>query len=267
MIIILLYNDLSTQCLDLHPRYVLFYETLMQAQSRRKIGNAHSRKTALTGAFMLLGNRRFLGAWLLTTASALSVLYAVNLVPNAIAEAGDAITAFLIGDATPRRVIPVSADAPTAEAMVMQTEPRLIIPVIGVNSGVVRPANRSIEILNQALLKGVVHYPGSALPNEDGNVFFFGHSTGLKVVHNKAFEVFNRISELKAGDVVRVRYGSREYWYRVTSLAIGKVDETKIDLAATGRKLTLVTCRVFGAKEDRYIVEADFVKSYPLRSI
>jgi len=122
--------------------------------------------------------------------------------------------------------------------------------------------------LNDHLTRGVVHYPGSALPGEFGNVFLFGHSTGLRVVHNKAYAVFNGLKELTPGQVVRIRYGGREYWYRVTSVAMKAADEAWVDLRrdTKQRKLTLSTCNVFGAKTDRFVVEAEFMKSYPLRS-
>ena len=208
------------------------------------------------------GTRKFIFAWLLMTFMFLSMLYAVGLTPRTITELGDTIVSPFVSEATAIQVV-----EPYITVTELPSVPHIIIPKLGINAAVMLPASTNIDLLNNELLKGVVHYPGSALPNENGNVFLFGHSTGLKVVHNKNFEAFNRIQELSAGDIVRVQYGEREFWYRVTSVSVKKADEALVDLrSGPGRKLTLSTCNVFGAKDDRFVVEADFVKSYPLRS-
>ncbi|MBI2055687.1 MAG: class D sortase [Candidatus Sungbacteria bacterium] len=143
---------------------------------------------------------------------------------------------------------------------------QIIIPAIGVDSIIVEPASADFSVLNKSLTKGVVHYPGSALPWENGNTFLFGHSAGNFTVRNKAYAVFNRLAELRNGDIIRLQYGNNEYWYRVTSLAIKKADQALVDLVSTKRMVTLSTCNLFGAKDDRYVVEAEFMESYPLRS-
>lgn len=147
--------------------------------------------------------------------------------------------------------------------------PRLIIPEIAVDAPIILPANADLQVLNDGLTQGVVHYPGSALPDSsEGNIFLFGHSTGYKVVRNKAYAIFNRLSELEPNDVIRIRYAEYEYWYRVRSIRVKKASEAWVDLRPHhgGRLLTLSTCRIFGAKDDRYVVEAEFMKSYPLQA-
>lgn len=208
--------------------------------------------------------RTFLLVWFGMTLVFLFLLYAAGLAPRSIAEIGDTmISPFVPDEITPPAN---TADTYTAVGEVSAT-PRIVIPKLGLDAAVMLPASANIDLLNNELLKGVVHYPGSALPDEMGNVFMFGHSTGLKVVHNKNFEVFNGIRNLASGDIVRIRYGAREYWYRVSSVTTKKADDALVNLGPNqGRKLTLSTCRTFGAKEDRFVVEADFIKSYPLRS-
>lgn len=208
------------------------------------------------------GTRKFMFAWLFMTFTFLSMLYAVGLAPRTITEFGDALVSPFVPEA-----IAVEVDEPYIMVAKLPSMPHIIIPKLGINVAIMLPVSTDINILNSELLKGVVHYPGSALPDENGNVFLFGHSTGLTVVHNKNFEVFNRIQELSSGDIVRIQYGTREFWYRVTSVSTEKASEALIDLRPDqGRKLTLSTCNVFGAKEDRFVVEAEFVRSYPLRS-
>lgn len=201
--------------------------------------------------------RGFLALWL--TFCVLLTLggYAAGLAPAAVAEAGDALFGF-----SPSRDSAVVA-APNAQGI--EGPPHLIVPRLGLNAPIIFPENRDLETLDDALTHGVVHYPGSALPNGTGGVFLFGHSTGLSVVHNRAFAIFNGLDRIRNGDTVRVRFGGREYWYQVTSVEAKTMDEAEIDISAGGRRLILVTCRTFGAKDDRTIVTAKFVKSYPLR--
>lgn len=225
--------------------------TGMRPMTRRK------RKTPSVKGFVL--------AWALMLFAFLAVAYSIRLVPESISEVGDSIFSILT-DGTHGLPGNISENMRAYIAEANDPTPKILIPTIGVNAPITFPVTTDIDGLNNDLLHGVVHYPTSARPGDMGNVFFFGHSTGLAVVHNKSFAVFNRIHELKNGDVIRVRYSGREYWYQVTSVTMKKASAALVDLAPGGRKLTLTTCQVFGAKDDRYIVEADFVKSYPLQT-
>lgn len=151
-----------------------------------------------------------------------------------------------------------------AETYVSANPTRIIIDSIDVDSAILTPASRSIEVLDQALLEGVVHYPGSARPGEQGNVFLFGHSTGFRVVNNEAFKVFNNLKHLTENEVIRLQTGDREYLYRVTRVSLVNADEALVDLSPTGNRLTLSTCNSFGAEQERYVVEAEFVGDYPI---
>ena len=143
------------------------------------------------------------------------------------------------------------------------TAPRIIIPRIAVDSLIVLPTTQDPATLNAGLLKGVVRYPGSAMPGKTGNVLLFGHSTTLQA-HNIAYKVFNRLKELKPGDGVAIRSDTREYLYRVRGVEIRQANDARIDLTSNKKLLTLSTCNIIGGKESRYVVTAEFVESYPL---
>lgn len=132
------------------------------------------------------------------------------------------------------------------------------IPAIGVNGSVLNPKTTSFETLDSALTKGAVRYPGSGYPGL-GNMFIFGHSTSFSVVQNQAYKIFNKLNQLKVGDVITISGQSAVYEYRVTSVV--KVDKNKalVEFDTTKNMLTLSTCDSFGRAQDRYVVEADFV--------
>ena len=143
---------------------------------------------------------------------------------------------------------------------------RVIIDKIGVNDPVANPETRDVAVLDQALTVGVVRYPGSGGLTDNSNILFFGHSTNWQVVHNQAYKSFNRLAELNLGDLIKVQSAEMEYLYRVTS--VGLVDKNKalIQFASGEKMITLSTCDTFGAKSDRFVVEAKFVRNYPLTS-
>lgn len=215
---------------------------------------------------------QFVGSWVLFFLILVFSLYAAGAMPQGAEEIiGRVVAPFyerLHALANP-------ADSQESTAALLPTRgarpsggPQVIASGIALNAPVLFPRSTDLDTLNNALSVGVVHYPGSALPGERGNVFLFGHSTGLAVVHNQAYASFNRIQELDAGDIIRLRFGSREYWYRVSSISVKKADAALVDFSPTEKRLlTLSTCRIFGATDDRFVVEAEFVQSYPLRGV
>lgn len=146
------------------------------------------------------------------------------------------------------------------------TPTRIVIDAIDVDAPIENPKSTSIEVLDEALLSGVVHYPGSGNLDEHTNMFLFGHSTGFRVVQNEMFKVFNGLKDLKENDLIRVQSATHEYVYRVTKLTLTTAEEAKVEISTREKKLTLSTCNSFGDKQERYVVEADFVGSYPLKT-
>ncbi len=140
------------------------------------------------------------------------------------------------------------------------------IPVIGVNAQVYNPATTSEKILDEYLLKGAVRYPGSGLLGGSGNIFIFGHNTGIPIVNNQAFKTFNGIKNLKAGDLIQVYSHKYEYDYKVTSLKMVGADKALVEFNTKSEMLTISTCNNFGAKTDRYVVESVFVSKKALQN-
>ena len=202
---------------------------------------------------MRAGNRsgsglKFLAIWACASITLLVIVWAARAIPPGLAQ--------------------ISAPPPEARGDAAPVlKPRIIIPAIGANASMTFPERRNIQELNAALEGGAVHFPGSALPGGPGNAFIFGHSTGLPAVRNRAYAVFNRLGELKRGDVIRIRSAGKEHRYRVTAVREVKADAATVALDGSGPpRLTLSTCNVFGAVDDRTVIEADFMGSYPLWS-
>ena len=143
---------------------------------------------------------------------------------------------------------------------------RIKVSAIDLDDKVLNPTNADNAVLDAALLKGTVRYPGSARLGEIGNVLIFGHSSYLSTVLNQNYKAFNDIQKLKTGEIITVYSGTTAYEYEVSAVKYVKAEEGVIDLSKVGKRLTLVTCNSFASKSDRFVVEANFVKSYSVRS-
>jgi LPXTG-site transpeptidase (sortase) family protein len=159
---------------------------------------------------------------------------------------------------------PQERGAPAVSPEASIEEPiRLRIASLGIDSVVLNPESRDTAVLDRALLSGVVHYPGSGNLDDVSNMFLFGHSTRLREVRNRSFAVFNRLPELRLGDEIEVDGLMATYRYRVISIKEAPADEALVRFERGRKRLTLSTCTTFGARENRIMVEADFVSSTP----
>jgi len=124
---------------------------------------------------------------------------------------------------------------------------------------VLNPTSGTIAALDAALLKGVVRHPDSGLVGQEGNILLLGHSSYLPTVFNKNYQAFNGIQKLGFGDTIVLSASNREYTYRVEKVYEAKASAIAVPTEVTGHRLTLITCDSFGAKEDRFVVEATLV--------
>lgn len=187
----------------------------------------------------------FLGIFFVT----FGVLSAIGAVPEIVVE-----------DASP-----VVSNNVHTTAVLTEEPVRVVATSVNLDDKIANPTSADIASLDRALLKSSVRYPGSALLGEEGNVLLFGHSSYLRTTLNPAYKAFNDIQKLKTGETITVYSATMAYEYRVSSVKFVKVDDGVIDLTKNGtRRLTLVTCNSFADKSDRFVVEAEFVGSYPL---
>lgn len=178
-----------------------------------------------------------------------------GLIPDLDQEPADETSSFS-GTGTVNHVVTRTRD-------VVGDEPvRIIIDAIGVDASIETPTSDDINVLDEALLRGVVHYPGSGDLEDTSNMFLFGHSTGFRVVQNQAFKAFNNLNDLVKGDLIRVRSEDKEYLYKVQSVTLVNADNAFVELTNKKKMLTLSTCNTFGQKQDRYVVEATYLSSY-----
>lgn len=141
----------------------------------------------------------------------------------------------------------------------------IIFDSLGKKEVAIRNPNvSSIDALDSALLSGAVRHPDSADLTETGTMFILGHSSYLPNIQNKNFQAFNGLNKLAWGDTIRVRSSDTEYVYSVERVYEAKASSAEVPIQYDTAKLVLATCNSFATKDDRFIVEAVRIDSYPL---
>lgn len=217
------------------------------------MGSNYNSKSSRKGFFAIITDHQlsFVCLFIGIFSVAFSLFYIVGFIPNEITVVDTVQQA--------AQIIAENKDLPGEEPL------RIKIATIGVDSLVQNPKSNDVDILDAALLKSAVHYPGSGLAGK-GNMFIFGHSSNLEIVNNQAYKVFSDLRKLNTGDVILIESKDKEYTYTVRTVSLLEADEALVDLSTKKKMLTLSTCDTFGhQKQKRYVVEADFTESHTLK--
>ncbi len=133
----------------------------------------------------------------------------------------------------------------------------LIIPKIGVRTQVLTNVNATNEKeYNEVLKDKAAHAVGSSLPDEDGAIYVFGHSTNSIFNLNFFNPVFYSLKKLDKGDRVVLVYKGKVYSYQVDNQKIiNPNDVSEIEnLNLKEKELILQTCWPPGTAWKRLLV-------------
>lgn len=144
--------------------------------------------------------------------------------------------------------------------------PEVIIPKINVQIPVVYD-QKSIkeEDIQGGLERGVVHYPTTVLPGQQGNTAFFGHSSNNIFNKGKYKFAFVLLRELQPGDTFYLTYGKTVYSYRVFDKKIVPPTEVSVLGNVPGKVATaaLITCDPPGTSTNRLVVWGEQISPDP----
>ncbi|MDD2730639.1 MAG: sortase [Candidatus Portnoybacteria bacterium] len=135
----------------------------------------------------------------------------------------------------------------------------IIISQLDIDAPLVFSQGTSQKELNAALNQGVVIYPGSALPGQNGEVFLTGHSSTYIWNKTPYGQIFTLLDKLKAGDIVSLIYENRQYNYRIIGQEILSPSQVKLSATAEPR-LTLMTCWPIGTSAKRLVIRGELVE-------
>lgn len=143
---------------------------------------------------------------------------------------------------------------PTPPIFDPTTSAKLSIPKIGVEAPILW--NIEEKDFNTKLLEGVVHYKGTALPGDVGNVFITGHSSYYAWVDSPYKDTFALLDKLNVGDKIYIQYQNGSFIYEVSNSKVVTPDKMEVLQSTNERVLTLMTCVPVGTNLRRLIVTA-----------
>lgn len=166
-----------------------------------------------------------------------------------------------------RRINPAKFDVAPAPVKVdfdiTPYENRIIIPKIGKNIPLVDvhishdvDFDHMENIFMQELENGVVRYPGTAAPWEEGNSFIFWHSSNYPWIKWDYNEIFALLDKLDFGDEIIVYYQQKKYVYKVTEKKVVRPGDVKAlsERDPHKKELSLMTCWPVGTTYNRLLV-------------
>lgn len=138
----------------------------------------------------------------------------------------------------------------------------VIIPKIGINA----PVTAGVDVSGpngylNALTTSVAHASTSFLPDEDGTVYLFSHSTNYDWFVKDLNAVFYLVKNLENGDTVVLVYQGKRYTYKITDKRVVSPKSTSYLYPYVGRKnLILQTCWPPGSTTERLLIFADLIE-------
>lgn len=156
-------------------------------------------------------------------------------------------------------IVSNSSVAPSAK-------PEVIIPKINVQIPVVYGQTSIAEdVLQNALDSGVIHYPTTAVPGQNGNASFFGHSSNNIFNKGKYKFAFVMLHNLVPGDTFYLTHKSKVYVYKVISKKVVEPSEVGVLNPIPGKPATatLITCDPPGTSLRRLVVVGEQISPDP----
>lgn len=147
-------------------------------------------------------------------------------------------------------------------------ENRVVIPKIGKNIPLLDVKNKTVQnvkeledVFMEELSNGIIRYPGSAKPGEEGNSFIFGHSSNFPWMKWEYNDVFALLDNIVFGDEIIVYYNQKKYVYKIREKNIIKPGDVSVLKRNKGKsEISLMTCWPVGTTLNRMIVVWELVK-------
>ena len=152
-------------------------------------------------------------------------------------------------------------------SVTVSSTPEIIIPKINLEIPVdFTQTSTNESTIENALEDGIVHYPSTVMPGQNGNSAFFGHSSNNIFNPGKYKFAFVLLHELVPGDTFYITYNGKVYIYKVSSKQV--VDPSDIgvlnNIPGKVATATLITCDPPGTSLHRLVVVGDQISPDPV---
>ncbi len=120
-------------------------------------------------------------------------------------------------------------------------------------------ADAKVAVSSLDFLSSLAHFPGTALPGQEGNVFISGHSVLPQFYNPKDYQtIFSTLPTLSEEDEIIAKVAGLKYRYTVFKKRVVDPSDVSVLLPPhpTGKYLTLMTCVPPGLNSKRLVVIA-----------
>jgi len=150
--------------------------------------------------------------------------------------------------------LPISDSAEYAEP------DTIYIEKLGLSAPIIYVEERTEDAYQEAMTRGVGHYPGTAIVGDLGNAYLFGHSSRAPWTNSDYNTIFSLIPKLEIGDEIKATdHEGRIYTYKVVRKFVVDPDYTGVldQYDNEKRIMTLQTSWPLGMTLRRYVVIAE----------
>jgi len=190
-----------------------------------------------------------------------SIIYAAMNWPAVMAN-----VKYMMGGGSRPQENKVMAVLPTSPVQTAQPTPtddgirvadnEIYIPKIEIRAPIVFMQSTDENSIMADLKQGVGHFPGSAFPGENGNVFVIGHSSYYWWEDGNFKEVFALLDRLAVGDKIYAGYKGKKYVYVVSESKIVAPADVSVLAQTAEPEISLMTCNPVGTAINRLVVVA-----------
>ena len=145
-------------------------------------------------------------------------------------------------------------------------QPTIIIPKINIQIPIDFTTTSTTEaVIQDSLEGGIVHYPNTALPGQNGNGAYFGHSSSNIFNNGKYKFAFVLLHQLTTGDVFYITNGGKVFAYQVFAKEIVPPTQVSVLNDTKGKQATaaLITCDPPGLSTNRLVVWGEQISPSP----
>lgn len=148
----------------------------------------------------------------------------------------------------------------------VNSQPTVIVPKINIEIPIdFNLPNIDESTVQASLNNGVIHYPSTSLPGENGNGAYFGHSSQNIFNNGKYKFAFVLLHQINTGDVFYINYNGTQYAYEVFAKEIVPPSQVSVLHDTKGKQATavLITCDPPGFSTNRLVVWGEQIKPSP----
>ncbi len=166
----------------------------------------------------------------------------------------------------PSRTVAATPVIVSSSSLQISNIPEVLIPKINVQIPVnYTETSTDEESIQTALEGGIVHYPTTAYPGQNGNAVFFGHSSNNIFNKGQYKFAFVLLHTLVKGDTFYLTYNGKMYAYKVVSRDVVEPSNVSVLGPISGQTATatLITCDPPGTSQRRLIVVGQQISPDP----